>query len=530
MRIDSQKLIALSDMSRDERTYACSLDFILFFAYYFCEYVKYPFASFHYEMGQDIMDLDSLKIRELAWITGRDLAKTSFGKGYAVWTIAYKKSKYMNVDCYERDNSERILFDVVNILQTNQKIRADFGELFNQQRNPNEKLAKRISDFVTSNDIRVEAHTTQESIRGRLHKSYRPDWVWLDDYETLVTARSEAATKQVREHFAELKGGIDQREGKILYTSNWLTESGTVADIVKRGAIDKNLRVRKVFLLNAEGTPSWPERHVLTDAELTIPANKNKVSVESLRRAMRNADTGDMDFEREYLGNVIDPMGDGPDEQGFMPLFRKEQLHFTNDRFPTNPPYLIGVDPGGDGDDETAIVVRSAFSAAVYATEKKSTGKSVAKLVIDAMKEFNVPAHHVTVDSFGVGFKALQELSLLGHRVNAVNVGELADGFDKEGYLNDRAYGFFRLRDWIIQGGLLCDDPAWESELKCIRFIIDGKNKRRIMPKKEIQKRGYKSPNKADALMLSFLLDMPTVQHETMQAEEPRDKFNPFAL
>lgn len=524
----SDKLFALSAFSPAERRFACQQDFLLFFAYYFNDYVRYPFAPFHHEMAQDIMDLDALRIRECAWVMARDTAKTSLAKGYAVWTVAYGKAKYMNVDCYERSNSERILFDIVNVLQTNQKLRADFGELFNQVRNPAEKLAKKISDFVTTNGIRTEAHTTQESIRGRLHQSFRPDWVWIDDYETLNTARSEAATQQVREHFAELKGGIDQKTGKILYTSNWLTEDGTVADICKRAAIDKSLRVRRTFLLDEVGRPSWPSRHVLTDAELTLPENMDKVSIESLRRAMRSADSGDVDFEREYLGNVIDPMGDGPDKQGYMPLFKQDSVKITSRAFLRNGPFVIGVDPAGEGSDSTSIVIRSAFQAQVYATEKTSTGKSIALLVVQAMKEFTVPAQQVVIDAFGVGFKAVKELSLLGLNIKAVNVGEKEVSKDMDGYLNDRAYGYFQLRDWLAQGGELCDHQSWKEQLRCIRHQTDGKNRRHIIPKKEIIKRGFRSPDCLDALMLSMLAELRP--RRPMRSNRSSDDFDKFAV
>ena len=52
----------------------------LFMGYYFAEYIKYPFADFHFEMFQDWRDLQSGKIRELVWVAFRESAKTSVAK------------------------------------------------------------------------------------------------------------------------------------------------------------------------------------------------------------------------------------------------------------------------------------------------------------------------------------------------------------------------------------------------------------------------------------------------------------------
>lgn len=283
---------------------AAELAFEYFFVYYLTHYVKSPFAKFHYEMAKDLHDLTEGKVKELGWFMFREAVKTSFAKGYVLWCILFKKFEYINVDSHDKANSERFLFDVVLELQTNRKIRADFGELFNAKRSPEEKTQKRVSDFLTTNGVRVEAHSTQEPVRGRLHGSVRPQLVVADDFETLTTVRSEAATRQVREHFAEFKGGLDQQKGRVLYNGNYLSESGNVQAIMDKARVDPSMRVRSVWLVDEEGKPSWPERHVLTDEEATLTG---KISVEEIKRRMWTPEKGDADFMREMLGKPFDP-------------------------------------------------------------------------------------------------------------------------------------------------------------------------------------------------------------------------------
>ena len=450
---------------------------------------------------------------------------TSFAKGMLLFLIANAFFKYPNVDAYDRENAERLLFDVVINLQKNPRFREDYGDLFNAPKSSQEKQAKRVSDFVTNNGVRVEAHTTQESVRGRLHEHNRPDFILADDFETLVTVRSEIATTNVQQHFSEFRGGIDQKTGRTMFLCNWLSDDATVAKLKKKAENDHKMRFREVWITDPKtGRPSWPERHVLTDDTLDVPGNEHKISIESIRRNMRDPDTGDADFEREMNGNPVDPFGSGPDKQGWIPLF--DGLHESNNPFVPNPPFIIGVDPAGAGSDETAVVIRSAFQAKVCGTEKISTPKSVALMVVEAMKEYRVPAEKVIVDAFGIGFKTVRELAIMGHIVTAVNVGELTAYVpDQHLYQNDRAIIFFALRDWLAQGGILCAHPQWKTEAKAIRHQTNASNKRMIIPKKEIIKRGHKSPNVMDALALTFMRSI-TPRKRPPKKKKPNSVFD----
>ena len=303
-RITSEQILWLSEATSSQRIFATQNDFLLFFSYYFLHYIKSPFADFHYEMGEDIKDLVSGKIKELGWFQFRESAKTSLAKGFMVWCIANRKFEYINCDSHDKNNSGRFLFDVVVELQTNNKIKKDFGELFNAKRTDDQKTQKSITDFLTSNGVRVEAHSTQEPIRGRLHGSVRPQLVIMDDFEDMTTVRSEAATRQVREHISEFKGGLDQGAGRVLYLGNYLSESGTVQTIIDRAKNDDSIRVRTVWILNDFGQPSWHQKHVLTDEEAK---ETGKISIEEIKRRMWTPETGDADFMREMMGKPFDP-------------------------------------------------------------------------------------------------------------------------------------------------------------------------------------------------------------------------------
>lgn len=266
-------------------------DFLLFFVYYYVDYIKYPFAPFHYEMFDDIQKLIDGTYREVAWIAFRESAKTSIAKGFITWLIATEKRKYLNVDSFDKENAERMLFDAILELQKNPRILADYGELYNAKRDQSELTQKKISNFLTNNNIRVEAHSTQESIRGRLHGSQRPDCLILDDFETNKTKDSEAYTAQVAGHISEAQSGMDAN-GIVLYLGNYITEYGNINALFRRAENDPRLKVRRVDLV-MDGKPSWPEKYTMTEED-------NKISIPDIKKKL-----GSHVFDAEMMNNPI---------------------------------------------------------------------------------------------------------------------------------------------------------------------------------------------------------------------------------
>lgn len=280
----------------DQRRYLCSKDFSLFFCYYFLPYIKFQFAPFHYQMFADLRDLMENVYREVAWIMFRESAKTSIAKAFVTWLIAYGQRRYVNVDSFDKENAERILFDIVLELQTNEKIKADFGELFNARKNTQEITQKRVNNFITNNTVRVEAHSTQESVRGRIHGHQRPDFLLLDDFETNKTKDSKAYTEQVIKHIDEFKAGLDAT-AKILYLGNYITEYGSIQSLIDRAKTDNRLLIRNVPVIS-EGKPTWPAKYALTDVEAKA---EKKVSLEDKKRQL-----GSQVFASEMMNQPID--------------------------------------------------------------------------------------------------------------------------------------------------------------------------------------------------------------------------------
>ena len=293
-----EALTKVIEGTKAERLFLCEHSFGLFAVYYFSNYFKYPLAPYHYNMAQDLHDLLDGKIRECGWIMYRESAKTTFAKLFVIWWIAYKKKKYINVDAFDKENAERILFDVAYELTNNPKLADDFPTLFSKRRGIDEIKQNRISNFVTENGIRVEAHSTQESVRGRIHLDQRPDLLIADDIETNKTKDSEAYTKQVRDHISEALAGMSP-DGSILYLGNYITEAGNIQYLIDRAKTDHKLRIRNVPVM-VDGVPSWPSKYAVTDVEAEATG---KVSIEDKQRQL-----GSLVFSYEMMNQPIDEM------------------------------------------------------------------------------------------------------------------------------------------------------------------------------------------------------------------------------
>jgi hypothetical protein len=145
------------------------------------------------------------------------------------------------------------------------------------------------------------------------------------------------------------------------------------------------------------------------------------------------------------------------------------------------------------------------------ASEAISTPKGIAQKTLTLMRELRIDPQDVYVDEFGVGAKVVQELSLAPVpgkpkeriRVNSVNVGDTRIR-DKERFMNLRMKAYWDVRSWIKQGGCLVTNDAWRGEALSIRYRATLSNRMQCMPKREMKKAGYKSPDHMDGLMLTF--------------------------
>jgi len=201
------------------------------------------------------------------------------------------------------------------------------------------------------------------------------------------------------------------------------------------------------------------------------------------------------------------PKEDSIDDQGYVPLLVETDLKEASVKELIGGKRM-GVDPSGEGDDETVWAARDNFKARLEAVEKISTPKTIAAKTLTLIEQEQIDGKDTTIDNFGDGANVPQEIALAEGptkkiRVNGVNVGDPA--IENERFLNLRAEAYWRLREWVKKGGEFVDLAKWKVELLSIRYRRTGTgSKIQIMDKRTMKKLGFKSPNKVDALMLTF--------------------------
>lgn len=195
------------------------------------------------------------------------------------------------------------------------------------------------------------------------------------------------------------------------------------------------------------------------------------------------------------------PQEDAIDDKGFVPLLLEKDLNFCSIADFVGIPRM-GIDPAGEGRDSTIWVVRDNFKAQIVAKEKISDSKTIAQKTLTLLDYYNIDQSNVWVDNFGIGANVAMEILVGGKRINPINVGERPE--DTETYLNLRAEMYWKLRKWLIAGGQLVGDLEKWEQLLTIRYKRNLAGKLQIMSKDEMRREGIKSPDIADALMLTF--------------------------
>ena len=186
-------------------------------------------------------------------------------------------------------------------------------------------------------------------------------------------------------------------------------------------------------------------------------------------------------------------------------------------------PKIITVDPAWEGDDEFVIGFRQGLVFRILETFAKNDNDLVAAQKI-ARYEDELGADAVFVDAgFGTGIKSAGEG--LGRFWTLV---WFANKSDDAGCLNKRAEMWKAARDWLKDGGAIPDDPTLRDELQAPEIVPRADGKIQIESKKDMKARGVPSPNRADALVLSFAFPVLPRGVGNGQAARSRREYRPF--
>ena len=171
---------------------------------------------------------------------------------------------------------------------------------------------------------------------------------------------------------------------------------------------------------------------------------------------------------------------------------RPEQYNFA--------PVIIGVDPAWTGDDSLEIMLRQGlYSKSLLTIPRNDNDVHVANIISRLEDEYRADA--VFIDAgYGTGIKSAGDVMgrswrLIWFSGKAINPG----------YYNKRAEMWGTMKQWLKAGGAI--DPADEGLYQDIIgpetvARLDGKIL--LESKEDMKDRGLPSPNRGDALALTF--------------------------
>lgn len=171
-------------------------------------------------------------------------------------------------------------------------------------------------------------------------------------------------------------------------------------------------------------------------------------------------------------------------------------------------PVIWGVDVGG-GRDRTALARRQEFGllGKVQSWHTPEVTEAVAKIKLewDTTPQWERP-RAINVDAIGIGAGVASRLRELGLPARSINVSEAPAVMAREQYLNLRAELWFKTREWFNSREVtIPDQEDLIEDLTRVQYHFSrGTNRIAIESKADIRKRGGRSPDLADALVLTF--------------------------
>lgn len=176
-------------------------------------------------------------------------------------------------------------------------------------------------------------------------------------------------------------------------------------------------------------------------------------------------------------------------------------------------PLIFGVDPAGMGGDRFVVAARRGHVVEWVESRTKVEGEEGAlwlKTLIDEHKPTRV-----FIDAGGLGAPIISRVRGMGPEyakiIRAVNFGSKSQFKKtwpkKPGPVNVRAEIQQRLKDWLADADLqkaIPDDDALQADMLSIRRKPDNNNDLRLVSKDEMKEKGYRSPDLADGVALTF--------------------------
>lgn len=181
-------------------------------------------------------------------------------------------------------------------------------------------------------------------------------------------------------------------------------------------------------------------------------------------------------------------------------IYKAKGKHLREEDY-IKAPLVFGVDVARFGGDACVIQKRRGLAAFPYWRRAGIDNMTFASILHRMILDERPDA--VFIDS-GRGEGVIDRLRQLGDVVIEVPFGGQALDHGVNGYANRRAEMWDSLRKWLRDGGAIPDDYELTKELAAPTYTYDGQSRLKLETKEIIRERVGFSPDRADALALTF--------------------------
>lgn len=230
------------------------------FRYYFKQDYKCEPASFHRTATKRILTHDRIYYVR-AW--SRELAKTSRAMMEFTYLALTQEIRNILVISNSYDNAKRILLPVKTNLELNKRILQDYGE----QR----KIGTwDEGEIVTKQGVSWRAIGAYQSPRGTKNDSFRPDAIWIDDFDTDEDCRNAETLKNKWSWIEEALIPTMSVSGKyrILFNGNIIAKDCCIKRAIAKAKSIKKIGFYEIInIRDKNGKSTWPEKNSEEDID-----------------------------------------------------------------------------------------------------------------------------------------------------------------------------------------------------------------------------------------------------------------------
>jgi hypothetical protein len=172
-------------------------------------------------------------------------------------------------------------------------------------------------------------------------------------------------------------------------------------------------------------------------------------------------------------------------------------------------PLALGVDVARYGANESVLAYRKGRDARTIPMETYRGVNTVELAAKVSQAFFSLHTDGIFIDGGGVGggvvdnVRALQLYCFDVQFGGKDDTGGLAFGHSGERYANKRAAMWGSLRAWLKHGAI-APDPDFKAQLLAPHYGLNARGEIQLESKEDMMRRGVASPDKADALALTF--------------------------